>query len=104
VDRKADVILSDGQEVYSREVEEVLQAHPKVLENAVIGLPDGERGERVEAVVSLRSEISEEELIAWCRQHLADYKCPGRVHFVREIPKTPAGKIVKAELRRRYAV
>lgn len=104
VDRKADVILADGREIYSREVEEVLQAHPQVLENAVIGLPDQERGERVEAVVSPRSEVAEEELIAWCRQHLADYKCPGRIHFVREIPKTPAGKIVKAELRRRYAV
>lgn len=103
VDRKADVIRTGGEEVYSREVEEVIQANPKVLETAVIGIPDEIRGERVEAVVSRREEFAEEELIAWCRQNLAEYKCPGRIHFVREIPKTPAGKIVKAELRRRYA-
>jgi len=103
VDRKADVIRTGGEEVYSREVEEVIQANPKVLETAVIGVPDEVRGERIEAVVACRVEIAEEELIAWCRQNLADYKCPGRIHFVKEIPKTPAGKIVKAELRRRYA-
>jgi acyl-CoA synthetase (AMP-forming)/AMP-acid ligase II len=103
VDRKADVIRTAGEEVYSREVEEVIQAHPKVLECAVIGLPDGVQGERVEAVVALREEISGDDLMAWCRQNLAPYKCPGRIHFVREIPRTPAGKIVKAELRRRYA-
>ncbi|MCE5264747.1 MAG: AMP-binding protein [Deltaproteobacteria bacterium] len=103
VDRKADVIRTDGEEVYSREVEEVLQANPKVLESAVIGVPDEMHGERVEAVVACRQESGEEELIAWCRQNLAAYKCPGRVHFVKEIPKTPAGKIVKAVLRRRYS-
>jgi len=81
----------------------VIQTHPKVLESAVIGVPDEVCGERVEAVVALRAELAEEDLIAWCRRNLAIYKCPGRIHYVREIPKTPAGKIVKAELRRRYA-
>jgi acyl-coenzyme A synthetase/AMP-(fatty) acid ligase len=69
----------------------------------VIGVPDEVRGERVVAVVALREELAEEELIAWCRRNLTDYRCPGQIHFVKEIPKTPAGKIVKAELRRRYA-
>ncbi|MCX5818475.1 MAG: hypothetical protein NT047_00955 [Deltaproteobacteria bacterium] len=82
---------------------QVIQANPKVLETAVIGVPDEVHGERVEAVVAFREELAEEELIAWCRLNLTDYKCPGRIHFVKEIPKTPAGKIVKAELRRRYA-
>jgi len=69
----------------------------------VIGVPDEVCGERVEDDGALREELAEEELIAWCRRNLADYKCPGRIHFVNEIPKTPARKIVNAELRKRYA-
>ena len=105
VDRKKDMIISGGENVYSREVEEVLYTHPAVSEAAVIGLPDSTWGERVTAVVTLRAgaAAAAAELIAHCRNHLAGYKSPKQIEFVDELPKTVSGKILKRELRDRFA-
>jgi acyl-CoA synthetase (AMP-forming)/AMP-acid ligase II len=103
VDRKKDMIVTGGENVYSREVEEVLYAHPAILEAAVIGLPDEMWGEQVVAVVQARpdSSVSEDELIAFCRERLASYKKPRHVVFTGELPKNASGKILKRELRDR---
>lgn len=103
VDRKKDMIVSGGENVYSKEVEEVLQANPAVVEAAVIGVPHEKWGEMVVTVVSTRAETTEEEIISWCKQNLASYKCPKKVHFVKEIPKNPAGKIVKGTLKEMFS-
>lgn len=104
VDRAKDMIVSGGENVYSREVEDVIYEHPGVSEVAVIGLPDETWGEVVTAVVTRRSgaEVSEEEVVAACRDHLAGYKKPRRVFFVDELPKNPSGKLLKRELRDRF--
>ena len=90
--------------MYSREVEEVLYAHPAVAEAAVISLPDAMWGERVTAVVTLRPGVpaSDGDIIARCRQSLAGFKSPKQVIFVDELPKTVSGKILKRDLRERY--
>jgi acyl-CoA synthetase (AMP-forming)/AMP-acid ligase II len=105
VDRMKDMILTGGENVYSREVEEVLYTHPAVSEAAVIGLPDPTWGENVTAVIVLRpgAEATEAEIIGTVRDRLAGYKKPKKVIFVDELPKTVSGKIVKRELRDRYA-
>ncbi len=105
VDRKKDMIITGGENVYSREVEEVLYAHPAVAEAAVIGVPDTTWGENVVAVVQLRAGVTAEadEIIAHCRENLAGFKKPKRVVFVSELPRNAAGKILKRELRERYA-
>lgn len=99
-DRKKELIISGGMNVYSREVEDVLHRHPAVKEAAVIGEPHPDWGEAVKAVVVLRQgrEASEEELIDFCRLHLAPYKKPKRVIFVTELPKGATGKIQKRSL------
>lgn len=106
VDRKKDMILTGGANVYPREVEDVLSAHPAVMHCAVIGIPDPEWGERVHAVVVLREGASatQEEIIAFCKQQLASYKCPKSVEFLSltDLPINPSGKILKRELRQRY--
>jgi fatty-acyl-CoA synthase len=104
VDRKKDMIVSGGENVYSKEVEEVISTHPKVLEVAVIGLPDEKWGEVVTAVVVPRKgeKLGEEELIQYSKEKLAGYKCPKIIKFVDEIPKNPAGKILKTELKKQY--
>ena len=104
VDRKKDMIITGGENVYSREVEEVIYAHPAVSEAAVIGLPDPKWGENVAAVVVLRpgTTASESEIISVCRDRLAGYKKPKRVFFVDEIPKNVSGKILKRELRDQF--
>ena len=104
VDRKKDMIITGGENVYSREVEEILYQHPAVAEAAVIGLPDEHWGENVVAVVQCRPglESSEAELIAFCRESLAGYKKPKQVLFVDELPRNAAGKILKRELRDRF--
>jgi long-chain acyl-CoA synthetase len=101
VDRKKDTIITGGENVFPREVEEVLYAHPAVLEAGVVGLPDATWGEAVTAVVALRhgAEATAEELIAFCRGRLAGYKCPKAVEFLDELPKNPTGKILKRVLR-----
>jgi long-chain acyl-CoA synthetase len=101
VDRVKDMIIRGGYNVYPREVEEVLYAHPAVVEAAVIGIPDERLGEEVKAVVALGKDrsASAEEIVAWCKERLAAYKYPRRVEFVEALPKGPTGKILKRELR-----
>jgi acyl-CoA synthetase (AMP-forming)/AMP-acid ligase II len=105
VDRMKDMILTGGENVYSREVEEVIYTHPAVSEAAVIGLPDATWGESVTAVVVLKAGASatEAEIVNACRDRLAGYKKPKRVVFMDELPKTVSGKIVKRELRDKLA-
>jgi long-chain acyl-CoA synthetase len=105
VDRKKDMIVTGGENVYSREVEEVLYTHPAISEVAVIGLPDPTWGENITAVVVLRpgATASEADIVAVCRDRLAGFKKPKNVFFADEIPKTVSGKILKRELRERYA-
>jgi acyl-CoA synthetase (AMP-forming)/AMP-acid ligase II len=103
VDRKKDVIISGGENIYSREVEEAVMAHPDVADVAVIGVADSYWGESVRAVVVVRpgAALSGEQLIAHCRTLVAGYKCPKSVEFVTELPRLPSGKVSKVELRRR---
>lgn len=104
VDRKKDMIISGGYNVYPREVEEALYKHPAVREAAVIGIPDEKWGESVKAVVALRpgSTATSQELIEHCRVLLAGYKKPQSVDFMDDLPKGPSGKILKKELRKPY--
>jgi len=103
-DRKKDMIISGGENVYPREVEEILYQHPAILEAAVIGVPDPYWVERVHAVVVTRKgmDITADELIAFCKKRIAGYKAPKTVEFVESLPKNPAGKILKRELREKY--
>lgn len=105
VDRKKDMIISGGVNIYTKEVEERLYQHPAVLEAAVIGLPDEHWGEMVTAVVVVRQdhEVTDDELIEHCRSGLASFKKPRRVEFVTELPKNPSGKILKRTLRENLA-
>jgi fatty-acyl-CoA synthase len=105
VDRKKDMIKSGGENVASREVEEVLYAHDAVHEVAVFGLAHPTWVEAVVAAVVTRAgaTVSEGELIAHCREHLAGFKTPKQVFFVESLPKNPSGKLVKRELRNRFA-
>jgi long-chain acyl-CoA synthetase len=101
VDRKKDMLIRGGYNVYPREVEEVLFAHPAVAEAAVIGRPDPKLGEEVVAVVALKpgAAVDPDEIIAYLRERLAAYKYPREVRIVAELPKGPTGKILKRELR-----
>ena len=103
-DRAIDMIISGGSNIYPAEVEAVLHAHPAVADAAVIGVPDDEFGESVKAVVQLRPGMhaTAEELIAFCDERIAGYKKPRSVDFVDEIPREPAGKLLKRVLRERY--
>jgi long-chain acyl-CoA synthetase len=103
-DRKKDMIISGGENVYPREVEDVLYEHPAVLEAAVIGIPDPYWVEKVHAVVVTKKGVSTtaEELTAFCKKRIAGYKAPKTVEFVDSLPKNPAGKILKRELREKY--
>jgi acyl-CoA synthetase (AMP-forming)/AMP-acid ligase II len=104
VDRKKDMIISGGENIYPREIEEVLYRHPAVAEAAVIGIPDELWIERVHALVVLREgqRATEDEIMGFCKQHLARYKAPKSVEFVESLPKNPQGKILKRELRKKY--
>src|SRR5207248_600610 len=103
-DRRADVIISGGVNIYPAEVEAVLHAHPAVVDAAVIGIPDDQWGESVKAVVQLRpgAAVMREELIVFCGQRLAGYKKPRSVDFVDELPRDAAGKLLKRKLRDVY--
>ena len=101
-DRKKDVIISGGENVSSIEVEDVLFAHEQVTEVAVIGVPDEKWGETVKALVVIEGEISEEELIEFCRTKLAHYKCPTSIEFRDELARTATGKLQKYKLRAPY--
>jgi long-chain acyl-CoA synthetase len=101
-DRKKDMIVSGGENVYPREVEDVLFEHPAILEAAVIGIPDDRWGERVHAVLVLQpgAEADTDSVIAFTRSRLAGYKLPKSVEFVDDLPKNAAGKVAKNELRK----
>jgi long-chain acyl-CoA synthetase len=101
VDRVKDMIIRGGFNVYPREVEEVLYAHPAVVEAAVIGVPHPSHGEEVKAVLALAKgqQSTPEEIIAWCKERLAAYKYPRQVEFIEALPKGPTGKILKRELK-----
>ena len=101
VDRKKDLVIVSGFNVYPREVEDVLYRNPKVAEAAVIGVPHPYTGEAVKAVIVLAQgeEATEEEIVAFCRRYLARFKCPEIVEFVDRIPHNAAGKILRRELR-----
>ncbi len=103
VDRKKDMILVSGFNVYPNEVEDAIARMDEVLEVAVIGVPDAKSGEAVHAfVVPMADGLTEEQVRAHCRRLLTDYKVPKRVEFRRELPKTPIGKILRKELRAEY--
>jgi long-chain acyl-CoA synthetase len=101
VERKKDLIIRGGFNIYPREVEEILYAHPAVAEAAVIGMPDPVMGEEVLAFVVRKpgAEAEADAIIAFCQERLAKYKCPRRVRFVPSLPKTPVGKILRKALR-----
>ncbi len=101
VDRKKDLVIRGGYNVYPREVEEVLFAHPAIAEAAVIGKPDEKLGEEVVAIVALKpgADATAEEITSYCKERLAAYKYPRDVRIVDELPKGPTGKILKKELR-----
>jgi long-chain acyl-CoA synthetase len=104
VDRKKDMIVTGGENVFPTEVEGYLYRDPNVLEAAVFGIPDSRWVERVVAAVVLKqgSRISAEELINGLRGHMATYKCPKSIFFAPTLPKSAAGKILRKELRSRY--
>ena len=104
-DRMKDMIVTGSENVYSSEVEAALYKHPAVHEAAVVGIPDEKWGEAVFAVIvpSPGQTITEEEIIAHCRDHIGGFKIPRRMAFVKELPKSAMGKILKTELRRIYS-
>jgi fatty-acyl-CoA synthase len=104
VDRKKDMIVSGGENIYPREIEEVLYHHPKIQEAAVIGVPDQVWGESVKAMVVLKKgeTIEEKEVIEYCKNHLASYKKPKSVEFVEDLPRNPSGKVLKKTLKEKY--
>ena len=104
IDRKKDMIISGGENIYSREVEDALYTHPAVADAAVIGIPDEKWGESVKAVLVLKEgmQASEKEIIEFCKERLASYKKPKSVEFWDTVPKTTTGKIKKNEIREKY--
>jgi fatty-acyl-CoA synthase len=104
VDRRKDMIVTGGENVYSTEVENALYLHPAVLECAVVGIPDEKWGEAVQAIVVLKPAVqaTEEELISFCKERIARYKAPKSIDFIPALPKTGSGKIEKKKLRDRY--
>jgi acyl-CoA synthetase (AMP-forming)/AMP-acid ligase II len=100
------MIISGGENIYSREIEDVILKHPAVHEVAVIGVPDEKWGEAVKAIVSLKQGriTTEDEIINFCKDNLASYKKPKSVEFITEIPKNPYGKVLKRDLREKYWV
>jgi acyl-CoA synthetase (AMP-forming)/AMP-acid ligase II len=106
-DRRTYMIISGGVNVYPQETENLLISHPKVMDAAVFGVPNDDLGEEVKAVVQLVDGVEpgaaiERELMAYCREHLAHYKCPRTIDFEDELPRLPTGKLYKRLLRDRY--
>ena len=106
-DRATFMIISGGVNIYPQEIEDAMIMHEKVLDVAVIGVPDEEMGEAVKAVVELADGIAADEpvaaeLLAYTRQHIAHYKCPKSVDFIDELPRLPTGKLYKRLLKDRY--
>ena len=104
VDRKKDMIISGGENIYPAELEKILAGHPAIAEAAVIGVPHPKWGEVGRAVVALRSEglMSEADVIAYLGERVARYKLPKSVVFVAELPRNATGKVVKADLRAQF--
>lgn len=106
-DRKSFMIISGGVNIYPQEIEDALILHPKIVDVAVIGVPDEEMGEAVKAVVQLARGVAggvevEQELVEYARRRLAHYKCPRSIDFVDELPRLPTGKLYKGALKERY--
>jgi long-chain acyl-CoA synthetase len=103
-DRKSDMIIRGGENIYPREIDELLFTHPAIASAAVIGVPDELYGEEVAAFIVLKdgAEISEQDVMDFCSASLADFKCPKTVHFLKDIPKGPTGKLLKRELARMF--
>jgi long-chain acyl-CoA synthetase len=101
VQRKKDMIIVSGFNVYPNEVEDVLFTHPAVMEAAVIGVPDQYRGEAVKAFITLRpgANATADEVIEFCRANLAKYKIPSLIEFLPSLPKSAVGKVLRRELR-----
>ena len=106
VGRKKDVIISGGESIYPREIEEFLNSHPAIKEVAVIGIPDDKWGEAVTALVVLNepNALSEDDIVEFCRARLASYKKPRHVFFRNSLPRSSIGKILKSDLRREFWV
>jgi long-chain acyl-CoA synthetase len=104
-DRKSDMIIRGGENIYPREIDDLLYTHPAVAAAAVIGVPDQLYGEEVAAFIVLKDHetATQVEIIDFCKQGLADYKCPKTVHFVGDIPKGPTGKLLKRELAKLFS-
>jgi len=102
VDRIKDIIITGGENVFPKEVEDLLHQHRAVNECGVVGLPHREFGEAVTAFVTVKPGMTADEqmLIAFCKERMARYKVPKAVHFVVDLPKTPQGKILRRELRK----
>jgi long-chain acyl-CoA synthetase len=103
-DRASDMVISGGVNIYPREAEQILATHPQVVDVAVFGVPDEEMGESLLAVVQKQTgaSVSAADLMAWCRDRLAGYKCPRAVEFIAEMPRDPSGKLFKRLLREPY--
>ena len=104
VDRKHDMIISGGENIYPTEIDDLLAKYHKVQQVAVVGVPDPKWGEAVKAVIvpAPGVEVTEQEIIAYCKEHLAGYKCPKSVEFWETLPVSPMGKILKREIRSKY--
>ena len=104
VDRKADMIVTGGENVYPKEVEDVLHVHPSVAMATVVSAPDEKWGERVQAVVVLKPDqaVDERELMDHCKERLAGYKCPKSVEFWDELPTSPLGKVLRKDVKKKY--
>ncbi|WP_287155237.1 AMP-binding protein [Candidatus Solincola tengchongensis] len=103
VDRKKDMIIAGEYNIYPVEIDNVLFEHPKILEACAVGAPDPYRGEKVKAFVVVKpgESLTEEEVIAYCRENLAPHNGPKAIEFVEELPKSTVGKILRRELRER---
>jgi long-chain acyl-CoA synthetase len=103
-DRKSDMIIRGGENIYPREIDELLYTHPAVASAATVGVPDPLYGEEVAAFVVLKEDAasSADELVEFCRARLADFKCPKSIRFLDELPKGPTGKVLKRELAKRF--
>jgi long-chain acyl-CoA synthetase len=101
VDRKKDLIISSGYNVYPREIDEIFYEHPKVLKACAIGVPDLKRGENIKVFVVVKEGVTatREELLEHCKGKLATYKLPSEVEFRKQLPESTVGKILRKELR-----